>query len=238
MISLQAPNPFFQMSTRDDIALTADATGTIIVDPDDVVGALSAGCVFAGGGGPGGWVGAATTDLDMTSHAIVNVLDPTNSQDVATKNYVDGSIEGQQNFVEFETNDTTTQNQILSVDVPSSSTCVIELNVAAENPADPSDYLRVFNGYISVWADASGVLTSSTGSLVSAWNPGSLLDVFDNAATVVTLPGSSPAITDNLNSGSVIDVSASSANTFVMNFTAGSTTFYTWVCRWNVVPFV
>jgi len=44
-----------------------------------------------GGTGAGDWLPPATiqADLDMTDHKIINVLDPTADQDVATKKYVD-----------------------------------------------------------------------------------------------------------------------------------------------------
>ena len=32
---------------------------------------------------------SATNDIDLDTHKIINVADPTNSQDAATKNYVD-----------------------------------------------------------------------------------------------------------------------------------------------------
>ena len=40
-------------------------------------------------GGTGG--GVITSDLDLNSHKLINVVNPTNLQDAATKNYVDAS---------------------------------------------------------------------------------------------------------------------------------------------------
>ena len=39
----------------------------------------------------GGAISSITSDLDLNSHKLINVTDPTNLQDAATKNYVDTS---------------------------------------------------------------------------------------------------------------------------------------------------
>jgi hypothetical protein len=47
------------------------------------------------------------TELDVNSNKIVNVTDPTNAQDAATKNYVDSIREGLQDFSIWITHETT-----------------------------------------------------------------------------------------------------------------------------------
>ena len=49
----------------------------------------------------------ATDNIDLDSHKIVKVVDPTDSQDVATKNYVDNSKVA-------KTGDTMTRNLLLN----------------------------------------------------------------------------------------------------------------------------
>ena len=44
-------------------------------------------------------LGAMTADINMNSHKIINVTDPTLAQDAATKKYVDDSISGKANMV-------------------------------------------------------------------------------------------------------------------------------------------
>ena len=74
------------------LATAATAATNTATNDDGTRGFVSPDVVLKSNASPFGYQGKATGDVDLNSHKIINLTNPTAAQDAATKNYVDSQV--------------------------------------------------------------------------------------------------------------------------------------------------
>ncbi len=203
-------------STADHLAFYNEdlATKTFSVDKDGAVTAAS---------------GTMNGALDMTTHQIHNVVDPTANQDAATKKYVDDGIAGVSGFVTKTPNATTSLNNVvdqtattvgLSIEKHASQSAnVTEWRDASHTAQTWIDSALEFrtNGTIHVGTNVEATFSINAGSKVtsSATVTGDPAQVCTTKDWVVTLKPD----TSNTN---IIQATDNSTNPLVIKAKSGS----------------
>lgn len=109
----------------------------------------------------------ALTDIDCNNNRLVNVLDPTADQDVATKKYVDDNISGGGMPSTWTLNDIQTNNPIVSSLVISGQQVIVDIDPVIGDDLTRKSYVdsAISTGVVTKRNQVDSLSTISTNAL-------------------------------------------------------------------------